>query len=136
MSSLTLSSAAHLLEFTAIRKVPIVLPCRQQTGGRRASVGVEALPTDSLVGYNKGVSLAQEVVTGREPGLTTYLDPEVSFTPPEAARFRKTKIVCTIGPTSCTKEDLFLLADQVHLSCHCHSSDMKCRFFFIKCLVP
>jgi len=26
--------------------------------------------------------------------------------------FRKTKIVCTIGPTSCSREDLFGLADQ------------------------
>lgn len=35
---------------------------------------------------------------------------------PEMSRaqtpFRKTKIVCTIGPTSCSREDLFRLADQ------------------------
>jgi hypothetical protein len=31
-------------------------------------------------------------------------------------RFRKTKIVCTIGPTSCTREKLFKLADEVRLA--------------------
>jgi pyruvate kinase len=33
----------------------------------------------------------------------------------EAAQPRKTKIVCTIGPTSCSREDLFRLADSVPL---------------------
>ncbi len=30
-----------------------------------------------------------------------------------AGRLRKTKIVCTIGPTSCSRENLFKLADSV-----------------------
>ena len=30
----------------------------------------------------------------------------------EVNRFRKTKLVCTIGPTSCQRDDLFALADQ------------------------
>lgn len=33
--------------------------------------------------------------------------------PIELGQMRKTKIVCTIGPTSCSREDLFRLADEV-----------------------
>ena len=44
------------------------------------------------------------------------LDAECDLCRPEMSRattpFRKTKIVCTIGPTSCSREDLFRLADQ------------------------
>ena len=37
----------------------------------------------------------------------------------ETAQPRKTKIVCTIGPTSCSREDLFRLADSVLLLLPC-----------------
>ena len=33
--------------------------------------------------------------------------------------FRKTKMVCTIGPTSCSRENLFRLADLVRTSGRC-----------------
>lgn len=41
--------------------------------------------------------------------VTVCCRPEISKA---ATPFRKTKIVCTIGPTSCTRENLFRLADQ------------------------
>ncbi len=31
----------------------------------------------------------------------------------DSSMFRKTKMVCTIGPTSCSRENLFRLADTV-----------------------
>ena len=31
----------------------------------------------------------------------------------DSSMFRKTKMVCTIGPTSCSRENLFRLADLV-----------------------
>lgn len=64
--------------------------------------------TDALASYSQGVSISKEL--GYKPQETTSIEqPGMSkaMTP-----FRKTKIVCTIGPTSCSREDLFGLADQ------------------------
>lgn len=64
--------------------------------------------TDALASYSQGVSLSKDL--GYKPQEQTSVErPEMSkaMTP-----FRKTKIVCTIGPTSCSREDLFGLADQ------------------------
>ena len=46
-----------------------------------------------------------------------------SVTPPEELKkVRKTKIVCTIGPTSCSKENLYRLADEVSVWSRCYES--------------
>ena len=41
--------------------------------------------------------------------------------------FRKTKMVCTIGPTSCSRENLFRLADAVRAARPLLLPDGLCR---------
>lgn len=69
---------------------------------------VRPVSTDATASYGQGITLSREI--GYKP------QEQSSIERPELARaqtpFRKTKIVCTIGPTSCSREDLFRLADQ------------------------
>lgn len=64
------------------------------------------MATDALAGYSKGISLSDERPKPHEiagVALETVTD---------GNQFRKTKIVCTIGPTSNTREKLWRLADE------------------------
>ncbi|KAK9819720.1 hypothetical protein WJX72_001658 [[Myrmecia] bisecta] len=66
--------------------------------------------TDALAGYSKGVQLSRHGNQKSQPATVTQIDKEAR--PEHASQFRKTKIVCTIGPTCSSREDLFRLADQ------------------------
>ncbi|KAK9863770.1 hypothetical protein WJX84_012254 [Apatococcus fuscideae] len=75
---------------------------------RSASPARPVVIADALAGYSKGVSLLNErpKKDGRS-GLDLARD-----VPTDGSQFRKTKIVCTIGPTSNTREGLWRLADE------------------------
>ncbi|KAK9908980.1 hypothetical protein WJX75_005511 [Coccomyxa subellipsoidea] len=70
---------------------------------RSASPTRGDVSTNALAGYTKGVKLDKS-----KEGLTGLpADRDIAA----LRRLRKTKIVCTIGPTSCSRENLFKLAD-------------------------
>ena len=45
--------------------------------------------------------------------ISAQVDPDVVEASDELNKVRKTKMVCTIGPTSCSRENLFRLAEEV-----------------------
>ena len=74
-------------------------------------MAVEAAPSKPLTGFGGGISI-QDTGTLKSAKRMS-IDPDSVTTSDELKRVRKTKMVCTIGPTSCSRENLFRLADEV-----------------------
>ena len=74
-------------------------------------MAVEAAPSKPLTGFGGGISI-QDASTLKSAKRMS-IDPDTVTTSDELKRVRKTKMVCTIGPTSCSRENLFRLADEV-----------------------
>ena len=70
-----------------------------------------------------GTSSCSSLHPGCSHDTASCRDVEADALSEETNRFRKTKLVCTIGPTSCKKDDLYALADQVGLMPSCGSSN-------------
>ena len=86
------------------------LNCREGKSARR-QVSVEAAPPKPLTGFGGGIQI-QDAGTLKSAKRMS-IDPDVVTPSDELKRVRKTKMVCTIGPTSCSKENLFRLAEEV-----------------------
>ena len=80
-------------------------------GDRRSKVSIDASPSSTLTGFSGGLNIQDNKPLTLQDRFN--LDPDVVTPATDAAKQRKTKIVCTIGPTSCSREDLFKLADEV-----------------------
>ena len=82
--------------------------CRDRSP-KRGDVAAEARPT--LTGFSGGLNIQDN--SPLHLHNRSNLDPDVVHSASDSSALRKTKIVCTIGPTSCSREDLFKLADEV-----------------------
>lgn len=81
-----------------------------------ATTPSRSVAADVLRGYSKGVSLTDRTPTdgaSADRYTIAHVAPARRTTPPSAKTmpFRKTKIVCTIGPATWDRETLFALAD-------------------------
>lgn len=84
--------------------------CRDR-GDVRRGVAAEAAPSKPLTGFGGGISISDASMLKSSKRLS--VDPDVVTASDELKKVRKTKMVCTIGPTSCSRENLFRLADEV-----------------------
>ena len=87
----------------------IVLGCRKR-GESRNRVTVEAAPSKPLTGFGGGISIQDAGML--KSSKRRSADPDFLTPAEDLKRVRKTKMVCTIGPTSCSRENLFRLADE------------------------
>ncbi|KAK9797746.1 hypothetical protein WJX73_005517 [Symbiochloris irregularis] len=111
-SALRAASAAQL-RHTSVRCTCQYQPA-QASGQRQdwqssgaSSTARGDVSASALAGYGVGISPSSKATV---PSTLNVLEGEGEL-PAEINQFRKTKIVCTIGPTSCSQQDLFALAD-------------------------
>ena len=118
-NTFTIIHAAHEASTVALLDTRLYLH-REHIPTSRSKVAAEAAPTKpgkALTGFGSGISFQD---TSPMPRGVVDFD---SVTPPEELKkVRKTKIVCTIGPTSCSKENLYRLADEVCVWSWCYES--------------
>ena len=79
-------------------------------------MATDAVASNTLTGFGSGIKVHNQSPLHLHD--RSHLDANMSGSPAENSASRKTKIVCTIGPTSCSREDLFRLADEVDPIAH------------------
>ena len=108
-SSQPLQTTKYLSELS----LSVAMVRRSQRSGRDTSI--KAAPSKPLTGFGSGISLQD--VGGLSGPSRNVVDPDSVAPAEELRKVRKTKIVSTIGPTSCSRDNLFRLANEVGRVC-------------------